>query len=99
MCQALSGWLPLYIGAEYPKCGGTWTPKLVERTRAALGPADLDDVRSTLPRFIFLRRGKPGGWEGKFSREAGELFQRLAGAEMIALGYVRDRGWVDDLKP
>lgn len=162
------------------------SPMLVERTRAALGPADFDDVRSTLPRFIaqmvaseerslspfrftwgefvrswlrpgtlqvryedmvadpmrtfgnmveglgvgpvdpvriaavveefsfqrqagraageekqgsFLRRGKPGGWTNKFSREAGELFHRLAGPEMIALGYVQDASWVDDLTP
>ncbi|MEM6638899.1 MAG: sulfotransferase domain-containing protein [Pseudomonadota bacterium] len=45
----------------------------------------------------FLRKGRPGDWQEKFTPEAARLFHELAGAELIKLGYVRDGSWVDSL--
>ena len=41
------------------------------------------------------RKGIVGDWRNHFSREAAELFDRLAGDTLVRLGYERDRGWVD----
>lgn len=48
-------------------------------------------------RGSFLRRGLPGDWKEKFTREAAEIFDRLAGAELRLLGYEPDNSWVGKL--
>jgi Sulfotransferase domain len=42
----------------------------------------------------FLRKGIVGDWRKHFNQEAGEIFNRYAGSELILLGYERDRSWV-----
>ena len=42
-----------------------------------------------------VRKGVAGDWVNHFSREAGEMFDRLAGDMLVRLGYEPDRGWVD----
>jgi len=46
----------------------------------------------------FLRSGKPGDWRNKFTREAALMFDHYAGEELIALGYEKDRSWVNDFE-
>lgn len=41
-----------------------------------------------------IRKGVSGDWRNHFSREAAEIFDRLAGDTLVALGYEPDRGWV-----
>jgi len=45
----------------------------------------------------FLRKGKPGDWKEKFTREAAEVFDSYAGKELIKLGYEKDSSWVSGL--
>lgn len=45
----------------------------------------------------FLRKGQPGDWKVKFSREAGVVFNDYAGKELILLGYEKDSSWVETL--
>lgn len=42
-----------------------------------------------------IRKGIAGDWQQKFSREAAETFDHLAGDALVELGYESDRGWVD----
>ena len=42
-----------------------------------------------------IRKGITGDWRNHFSREAAEIFDHLAGATLVRLGYEQDRGWVD----
>ncbi len=42
----------------------------------------------------FLRKGIVGDWKNFFSREACELFNHVAGEELIRLGYEQDDSWV-----
>lgn len=44
-----------------------------------------------------VRRGVSGDWRNYFTRADGELFARLAGRELCALGYEKDDTWVDEL--
>jgi hypothetical protein len=43
----------------------------------------------------FLRKGKPGDWKSKFSKEAAIVFNEYAGRELIQLGYEKDSSWID----
>ncbi len=45
----------------------------------------------------FLRRGKPGDWKNKFNRRAAEVFDQLAGTQLVQLGYEPDTSWVRKL--
>ncbi len=45
----------------------------------------------------FLRKGQPGDWKEKFSKEAAKVFHDHSGRELIRLGYVRDDSWVHEL--
>jgi hypothetical protein len=45
-------------------------------------------------RSSFLRKGTPGDWRDKFTRESARLFEQLAGAELRLLGYTRDDSWI-----
>jgi hypothetical protein len=45
----------------------------------------------------FLRKGVAGDWKNHFTREAGEVFDRLFGRTLIDLGYEADSGWVGRL--
>lgn len=47
-------------------------------------------------RTSFLRKGRPGDWTEKFSREARHVFDYYAGAELVMLGYEKNRKWVDE---
>jgi hypothetical protein len=44
----------------------------------------------------FLRKGIAGDWKEKFTPEARETFDRLAGDELILAGYEQDRSWVSE---
>lgn len=43
----------------------------------------------------FLRKGVPGDWKEKFTRESAEIFDKYAGNELIAIGYEKDRSWIN----
>lgn len=45
-------------------------------------------------RTTLIRKGVVGDWVNHFSREAAEVFDRLAGDTLVRLGYEADRGWV-----
>ncbi|MQA92878.1 MAG: hypothetical protein GEU90_22085 [Gemmatimonas sp.] len=47
-------------------------------------------------RKSFLRKGIVGDWQNQFSAEARETFDRVAGDELIRLGYESDRRWVGE---
>lgn len=44
-------------------------------------------------RASFQRKGISGDWRNHFSREAGEVFDAVAGDTLVALGYADDRDW------
>ncbi|WP_081416371.1 sulfotransferase domain-containing protein [Arthrobacter castelli] len=44
-------------------------------------------------RSSFMRKGVAGDWSNYFSREAGEVFDSFAGAELVEFGYASDRDW------
>ena len=41
----------------------------------------------------FLRKGIAGDWKNYFNKEARELFDFYAGAQLVKLGYEKDRSW------
>jgi len=43
----------------------------------------------------FLRKGIAGDWKNYFSKEAGQVFNKFAGNELIKLGYEIDDSWID----
>ena len=43
----------------------------------------------------FLRKGKPGDWKSKFSKEAAEVFNGYAGKQLVQLGYEADDSWIN----
>lgn len=45
-------------------------------------------------RSHFIRKGVAGDWRNHFTPEAAEVFDRLAGDELIMLGYEPDRSWI-----
>lgn len=45
-------------------------------------------------RSVLVRKGIVGDWKNHFTREAAEVFDRLAGDALVRLGYEPDRGWV-----
>lgn len=45
----------------------------------------------------YIRSGQLGGWRETFSRRAGATLDRMAGDQMVALGYAADRTWWHDL--
>lgn len=51
----------------------------------------------TEDRSSFLRKGEVGDWRNHFSREAGEVFDQMAGLELVELGYAENRNWYDAL--
>tara|TARA_B100000029_G_scaffold512544_1_gene609478 strand:+ start:1406 stop:2212 length:807 start_codon:yes stop_codon:yes gene_type:complete len=46
----------------------------------------------------FLRKGVSGDWKNYFNLESCNLFNDLAGKELIFLGYEKDKSWIQDLK-
>lgn len=44
-------------------------------------------------RASFQRKGIAGDWINNFNREAGEIFDSVAGAELVEFGYATDRDW------
>jgi hypothetical protein len=46
-------------------------------------------------KYSFLRKGIAGDWKNYFSKEAGQVFNKFAGKELIKLGYEIDDGWID----
>lgn len=44
-----------------------------------------------------VRKGVVGDWRQYFTRADGERFHALAGAQLIATGYVHDESWIADL--
>lgn len=45
----------------------------------------------------FIRKGKPGDWQEKFSKAAAIKFNEYYGKELIQLHYVSDDSWVESL--
>lgn len=43
----------------------------------------------------FMRKGVAGDWHNHFNHKACKMFDRLAGNELILLGYERDNQWVN----
>ena len=50
-----------------------------------------EDIKS------FIRKGKPGDWKEKFSKEAAEIFHNYYGRQMIQLGYITSNSWINEL--
>jgi hypothetical protein len=48
-------------------------------------------------RAAFRRKGAAGDWRAHFTREAGEVFDSFAGADLVDFGYAEDRDWFRDL--
>ncbi|QYJ03939.1 sulfotransferase domain-containing protein [Nocardioides panacisoli] len=48
-------------------------------------------------RRAFRRQGAAGDWRRHFTREAGEVFDSFAGADLVDFGYADDRHWYADL--
>lgn len=48
-------------------------------------------------RAAFRRKGAAGDWREHFTRQAGEVFDAYAGAELIEFGYAEDRDWFKNL--
>ena len=51
-----------------------------------------EDIKS------FIRKGQPGDWKEKFTRNSAKTFNDYYGYEMIKLGYVNNDSWIDTLK-
>ena len=47
----------------------------------------------------FIRKGVVGDWKNHFTKDAGEVFDRLAGEVLIELGYEQDNSWVSRCDP
>ena len=45
-------------------------------------------------KLSFLRKGIAGDWKNYFSKEAGQVFNKYAGNELIKLGYEIDESWI-----
>lgn len=45
----------------------------------------------------FIRNGKPGDWMEKFSVGSAKTFHRYYGEQMIQLGYINDKSWINEL--
>ena len=43
------------------------------------------------------RKGIVGDWKNYFTQEDGKLFDKLAGQQLIAMGYEPDRNWIEQL--
>lgn len=43
----------------------------------------------------FIRKGIAGDWRNYFDKDMAREFDRYAGDELIALGYEKDRSWID----
>jgi hypothetical protein len=56
-------------------------------------------ARGTEDRSHFMRRGVAGDWRNHFTREAAEVFDRVAGDVLVELGYEPDRSWVGGVRP
>lgn len=44
----------------------------------------------------FMRKGVAGDWKSKFNAESCRVFDRLAGDELLELGYENDHDWVEE---
>ncbi len=53
----------------------------------------------TEDRSSFIRKGVAGDWRNHFTRESAQVFDDLAGDVLLALGYERDRSWVEMESP
>lgn len=51
-----------------------------------------EDVKS------FIRKGQPGDWKEKFTKESAKTFSSFYRNEMIELGYIDDDSWIDTLE-
>jgi len=45
----------------------------------------------------FIRKGMPGDWKQKFSVNAAETFHRYYGEQMIQLGYIENKSWINGI--
>ncbi len=45
----------------------------------------------------FLRKGIAGDWKNKFTRESAIIFDQYAGETLIAVGYEKNKSWIDQL--
>jgi len=46
----------------------------------------------------FIRKGKPGDWKEKFSRNSAQIFDKLYSREMVRLGYYENNSWIELLE-
>jgi len=71
----------------------------MERLKAVVDKYSFENQSKRKPgqelKDSFLRKGKPGDWKEKFSRDAAEVFHHYAGKELIALGYEQDSSWIN----
>lgn len=45
----------------------------------------------------FLRKGKPGDWQEKFTRNSAKVFDHHAGEQLIQMGYEKNNNWINTL--
>lgn len=45
----------------------------------------------------FIRKGVPGDWRGKFSKNAATTFHHYFGKQMISLGYIKNDEWIGEI--
>jgi len=50
-----------------------------------------EDVKS------FIRKGQPGDWKEKFTKESAAIFNSYYSQEMISLGYIENESWSDQI--
>jgi hypothetical protein len=70
----------------------------VDRDRLAAVVAEMDFARVRTAETAFhKRKSQVGEWREMFTRDAAEVFAGFAQAELEAMGYEADRGWIGQL--
>jgi len=71
---------------------------LEDRARAIEEKYSFEQLSKRKPgqedKHSFFRKGIVGDWRNYFTKEASEVFDRIAGKELILLGYEKDNSWV-----
>lgn len=91
-------------------CYGTMKPLLEKITNK---PIDEDRLKKVIHKYSFanqtkrkpgeedvksfIRKGQPGDWKEKFTRESAKTFSSYFRDEMIQVGYIEDDSWIDTL--